>query len=77
MKTTINPMQLLKYNAFVNVFLNYYSGFYPSDQYEELAKEVYSINPLDAVQGIFDRYNYCLEISKFDNTTEKIQQLIH
>lgn len=75
--STIAAEQLIKYNAFVNIFLNFYKGFYPSETYNELAKEVYNINPPDAVKGICERYNYCFEISKLDNTTEQIQQLMY
>lgn len=76
MKTTkINMEQLIKYNEFINAFISYYSVFYTSDQYNELVKTVYSINPLDPMQGTINRYNYCLEISNFDKTTERVNQL--
>lgn len=43
--TTINMEQLIKYNEFINAFISYYAVFYTSDQYNELVKTVYSINP--------------------------------
>lgn len=76
MKTQINMEQLIKYNKFINTFISYYACFYSSNEYNELVKTVYSINPLDPIQGTINRYNYCLEISNFDNTTERINQLI-
>lgn len=69
--------QLVKCNAFVNVFLDYYKGFYPSEMYNELAKEVYKNFSKDAVKDILDRYEYCFEISKLDKTTERINELLH
>lgn len=68
---------LTQCNAFVSVFMDYYKGFYPSEMYNELAKEVYKNFSVDVVKDILDRYNYCFEISELDKTTERIHELLH